>query len=123
MFGLTNKKAQSTAEYAILIGIIIAAAIAMQTYVKRGLQARVYDASNKFTNDLSTDTELSKIGTVTPVLSKQYEPETLSSKSTQETLAGTKETSDMTAAGIVTRESVRKTKQGTGDYQEQSYTP
>ncbi len=32
---------QSTAEYAIVIAIVIAAAIAMQTYVKRGIQAKV----------------------------------------------------------------------------------
>ena len=38
---LFNKKAQNTAEYAILIGLVVAAAVAMQTYVKRGLQGRV----------------------------------------------------------------------------------
>ncbi|MBU3934108.1 MAG: hypothetical protein KKH11_05535 [Candidatus Omnitrophica bacterium] len=38
-----NKKAQNTAEYAILIGLIVAAAVAMQTYVKRGLQGRLKD--------------------------------------------------------------------------------
>jgi hypothetical protein len=40
-----KSRAQSTAEYAILIGLVIAAAVAMQVYVKRGLQARVHDAS------------------------------------------------------------------------------
>lgn len=39
-----NKKAQNTAEYAILIALVIAAAMAIQTYVKRGLQAKVRDA-------------------------------------------------------------------------------
>lgn len=34
------RKAQNTAEYAILIGLVIGAAIAMQTYVKRALQGR-----------------------------------------------------------------------------------
>ncbi len=38
-------KGQSTAEYAILIGLVVAAVIAMQTYAKRALQARVRDAS------------------------------------------------------------------------------
>jgi len=123
MFRLSNRRAQSTAEYAILIGIIIAAAIAMQTYVKRGLQARVYDASNKFTDDLSNDAELKKIGTVNPTLSKQYEPQTLSSQSTQETLTGTGETTTMTEGGAVTRDITRKTTQAAGDYQQQSYTP
>ncbi len=39
-----SKRGQNTAEYAILIGVIVAAAVAMQTYVKRGLQGRVRDA-------------------------------------------------------------------------------
>ncbi|MDD4294770.1 MAG: hypothetical protein PHP69_04595 [Candidatus Omnitrophica bacterium] len=42
------KKAQSTAEYAILFALVITAAMGIQTYVKRGLQARVYDAVNDF---------------------------------------------------------------------------
>lgn len=40
---MLNKKGQNTAEYAILIALIIAAAVGMQTYVKRGLQGRVKD--------------------------------------------------------------------------------
>ncbi|MFA5092496.1 MAG: hypothetical protein WC543_00930 [Candidatus Omnitrophota bacterium] len=35
---------QSTAEYAIVIGLVIAAVVAMQIYVKRGLQAKMRDA-------------------------------------------------------------------------------
>ena len=38
------RKAQSTAEYAIVIGLVIAAIVAMQIYVKRGLQGKVKDA-------------------------------------------------------------------------------
>lgn len=45
MFRMLNqRRAQNTAEYAILIGVIVAAAIAMQVYVRRGMQARVKDA-------------------------------------------------------------------------------
>ncbi len=39
-----SKKGQNTAEYAILIGVIVAAAIAMQVYIRRGVQARIKDA-------------------------------------------------------------------------------
>ena len=42
---LRNKKAQNVAEYAILIALVIGAIIAIQTFVKRALQARVRDAS------------------------------------------------------------------------------
>jgi hypothetical protein len=41
-----SKKAQSTAEYAIVIGLVIAAVVGMQVYVKRGIQAKVKDASD-----------------------------------------------------------------------------
>ena len=40
-----NKKAQNTAEYAILISLVVAGIIAMQTYAQRALQARVRDAA------------------------------------------------------------------------------
>ena len=41
-----NKKAQNTAEYAILISLVVAGIIAMQTYAQRALQARVRDAAH-----------------------------------------------------------------------------
>lgn len=41
---IKNKKAQNTAEYAILISLVVAGIIAMQTYAQRALQARVRDA-------------------------------------------------------------------------------
>ena len=73
MFIRFNRKsrAQSTAEYAILIGLVIAAAVAMQVYVKRGIQARVHDASKLLvtqTPELDTAENL------------QYEPYYLSSE-------------------------------------------
>jgi uncharacterized protein (UPF0333 family) len=43
---IKNKKAQNTAEYAILISLVVAGIIAMQTYAQRALQARVRDAAH-----------------------------------------------------------------------------
>jgi hypothetical protein len=40
-----NKKAQNTAEYAILIALVVGGVIAMQTYAQRTLQGRLRDAS------------------------------------------------------------------------------
>jgi hypothetical protein len=37
----SRKRGQSTAEYAIVIGLVIAAAVAMQVYIKRGVQAKI----------------------------------------------------------------------------------
>lgn len=60
---LKNKKAQNTAEYALLIALVVAGVIAMQTYAQRALQARVRDAGLYLTNTTST------LGTT-----NQYEP-------------------------------------------------
>lgn len=43
---LKSKKAQQTAEYALLISLVIAAVVAMQTYAQRTLQARIRGAAN-----------------------------------------------------------------------------
>ena len=41
-----KKAGQSTAEYAIVIGLVIAAVVGMQVYVKRGMQGKFKDASD-----------------------------------------------------------------------------
>lgn len=58
-----NKKGQNTAEYAILIALVVGGVIAMQTYAQRTMQARLRDASVMFTNSTNA------IGTTA-----QYEP-------------------------------------------------
>jgi uncharacterized protein (UPF0333 family) len=60
---IKNKKAQQTAEYALLISLVVAAVIAMQTYAQRTIQARIRDAS------VYLATETSAIGST-----NQYEP-------------------------------------------------
>ena len=47
---LKNRKAQNTAEYALLIALVVAGVIAMQTYAQRALQARIHDASQYMAN-------------------------------------------------------------------------
>jgi Flp pilus assembly pilin Flp len=66
---LKNRKAQNTAEYALLIALVVAGVIAMQTYAQRALQARVHDASIYMT---STDNVIGN--------STQYEPYYLNSE-------------------------------------------
>lgn len=71
---LKNKKAQNTAEYAILIALVIGAVVAMQTYAQRALQGRIRDASvymKNQTNEFGGDT-------------LQYEPYYTNTKSTSE---------------------------------------
>jgi Flp pilus assembly pilin Flp len=61
---IKNKKAQQTAEYALLISLVVAAVIAMQTYAQRTLQARIRAASTYLT------TQTAALGDTT----NQYEP-------------------------------------------------
>jgi uncharacterized protein (UPF0333 family) len=66
-----RKRGQSTAEYAILIGLVIAAAVGMQLYVKRGLQARTKGGMEYFFNVTSgnADVNLTAVN-----YTRQYEP-------------------------------------------------
>ncbi len=63
------RKGQSTAEYAIVIGLVIAAAVGMQIYVKRGLQAKIkgavdYKPDTRFqTNQFEPDYSSSSMDT------------------------------------------------------------
>jgi Flp pilus assembly pilin Flp len=45
-----NRKGQNTAEYALLISLVVAGIVAMQTYAQRALQARVQSASTLLTD-------------------------------------------------------------------------
>ena len=58
-----NKRAQNTAEYALLISLVVAGIIAMQTYAQRALQGRIRDAS-KFMSQQNIGSESTE----------QYEP-------------------------------------------------
>jgi len=83
------RKGQSTAEYAIVIGLVIAAAVAMQVYVKRSLQAKVKDAVDY--NDPAA----------TMLSTGQYEPYYLSSSATSTRDEST--TANTAAGGGVTK--------------------
>lgn len=62
-----RKEGQSTVEYALIIGVIVAALVGMQTYVKRGLQARYHDGMNFLAAEVNTGA--AGLGTT-----GQYEP-------------------------------------------------
>ena len=64
MFIYLNKKAQSTAEYVIILGLVVGAVVAMQVFVKRGLNGRIRDAVKHVDNG----------GTTTIFTGEQYEP-------------------------------------------------
>jgi hypothetical protein len=117
------RKAQSTAEYAILIAVVIGAVIAMQTYVKRGLQSRTHDGMVATYETMTGDSNWNTISgvTATKVTAGQYEPTEVTSKSTQETLED-KDTVTMDETGKGSRETLSRTQQAIGDYQTYDYT-
>jgi hypothetical protein len=51
---IRNLKGQSTLEYAILIIIIIAALITLQSYIKRGVQGRLQSSTDTIGDQFST---------------------------------------------------------------------
>jgi len=85
---LKNKNGQNTAEYAILIALVVGVAVAMQTYVKRGMQGGVKFAVEKMKKG-DTGTE-------------QYEPYYLES-SYDKTQSNYKDTVKTEEGGKVTR--------------------
>ncbi len=64
---LLSKRAQSTLEYAVVIAIIAAALIAMQVYIKRGIQGRMKQASDDVGSQFSPGYTTSLTRTTTNV--------------------------------------------------------
>jgi hypothetical protein len=91
---LRQIKAQSTAEYVIVLGLIVAAVMAMQTYVKRGFQGRIKDAVDYVDQGGVTS------GVVT-FNTRQYEPYYLSSSFSSN--RSSNEAEDMGDGGAVNR--------------------
>ncbi len=50
---MLGQRGQSTLEYAVLIVVIIAALIAMQVYLKRGIQGRVRESADQIGEQFS----------------------------------------------------------------------
>ncbi len=119
---LSKKRGQSTAEYAVLIALVIGAAIAMQTYVKRGLQGRTHGASNRYFNEVTANASSGwdQISNIPVTGSMQYEPGELESRSTQTVSEQTANTTIQTG-GKVDRTSNQTTQQQAGDYQKRTY--
>ncbi len=95
-----NKKAQNTAEYAILIALVVGGVIAMQTYAQRALQGRLRDASVALRDQTKGMAENNAATTL------QYEPY-YTNTSTDMTKNSTKEqtASDQSDTNISTKKS------------------
>lgn len=115
---MLRKKGQNIAEYVILVALIIAAAAAMQVYIRRGLQGRMADAV-----DFAPSVSLGSVGAnetnFLNFTTRQYEPYYQKSEANV--------TSDMNYVDkIAARSSINRTQinqtttRGKGSYEMQS---
>ena len=103
----SNRKAQNTAEYAIIIALVVAAAVAMQTYLKRNMQGGVKYAVDK----------LPAVGSGQS--GGQYEPYYLES-AYQTSAGGNTQTVTTAEGGKVTKSSSAKVTSRTGYQKEKA---
>ncbi len=104
---LNNRRGQSTAEYAILIAVVIAAVVGMQLYVKRGMQAKFKNMSDVYTAQGGV------VGATPIATTQQYEPYyTASGTLVSDTV--NKESAKMAATGIITKEAINNNTTRTG---------
>lgn len=104
----SNRKGQNTAEYALLISLVIAAIIAMQTYAQRALQGRIRDAG------VYLQGQTAPLGTTV-----QFEPGYLVSN--YAITRNAQENVKLGNAQVAMNEQSNRTR-GTGGFQEQNYT-
>jgi len=97
-----GKKAQTTAEYAILIALVIGAAVAMQVYVRRGIQGRIKNAMDHTgtSGNVGNGTEFN-------FTHEQYEPYYLAAE-TQSSSARTQQEA-LGTGGVVGRTTAEQT--------------
>lgn len=99
-----HKKAQSTAEYVIVLALVVGAVVAMQTFVKRGLQGRLKDATN-YTGDAQSSAIFK---------GNQYEPYYTSSNI--ETYSNSESTENVEASGGNVERTSNEYQTKTGNY-------
>lgn len=80
---LNRRRAQSTGEYVVLVGLVIAAVIGMQIFVKRGLQAKTKNVVEYMIDE-------GGYGNYTLDSERQYEPYYLGASSTNATRGGSR---------------------------------
>lgn len=102
LISLRKSKAQTTAEYAILIALVVGAAMAMQIYVKRGLQGRVKDVVDHTGSGgvVGSDTDTLEFS------ASQYEPYYLTSEANTQQRTADAESAE---GGVVTRDTTSTT--------------
>ncbi len=112
------RRGQSTGEWAILLGVVVAMLIGMQIYTKRGLNARLKDGSDSVTLYVTKQFDPSK--TTLGKAEKQYEPYYASSNF--DVAQNSKSTMKEVAGGIVSKLDINEATTRTG-YQKTEAAP
>lgn len=68
---LRNRSGQSTLEYVILTGFVVAALIAMGTYMKRGMQGRLRESTDQVGQQYSAEHTTTDYTTVTDLQQRE----------------------------------------------------
>ncbi len=100
-----NKRAQTTAEYAILIAIVVGAVVAMQVYIRRGMQGRIRNVVDHVGAGGNVGGDTASFA----FTAEQYEPYYTSSESSSG--RNSKEQEVLGKGGVVGRRSGEQTKQ------------
>jgi Flp pilus assembly pilin Flp len=81
------KKAQSTLEYGVIIAVVVAGLVAMQGYIKRGLQGRLRTATDQIGDQFSPNATEYDYTTETPefTTTEQVTPVTVGNLTVSET--------------------------------------
>lgn len=91
MFTALNKRGQSTLEYSVIIAVVVAGLVAMQLYMKRGMQGKLKQSSDdigeQFSPTQSTADSRRKTHTVS---SEDTFPGGISNANTKQTAEGGK---------------------------------
>ena len=97
-----TRTGQSAAEYAIVLGVVVAALVAMQVYVKRGMNARI-----KMGSDSAVSRVLGQLGQPNTGTNLLYEP--YYSSSQFDVTRDTNQTRYEETGGIVKHDNIKDT--------------
>jgi Flp pilus assembly pilin Flp len=68
---LRGKKGQNTLEYAVIIAVVVAGLIAMQTYIKRGVQGKLRSSTDSIGEQYSPSNTTGTYTTTTSSVSEE----------------------------------------------------
>lgn len=103
----SNQRGQSTAEYAILVAVVVAACVGMQLYVKRGMQGKFRDMTDAYTRQGGV------VGATPIGTTRQYEPYYTAEGDVDVAQQNT-ERSTMAQGGAITKSNISNTVTRTG---------